>query len=544
MLRFLYLLTICFSFGLMPALAGDLSDQSIRTSSGNLLESTQGLSSGNSLFESTQALSSGNKLSAQADDQSAELPPAIIITIEGEFKPLLLTTLERRVDEALGEGVELIVFRIKSPGGRLDVTYDMCRYVFELDIKTIAFVEDNAYSAAALFSLSCDDLYMKPRSSIGDCEPIMMSSDGYKTMGAKVQSPLMERFRRFADENGYPVVLSEAMVRSELEILRLTEKASGNLVFMRTEDYNLYSDEEKEQYSDKKIACYKGELLTISEKEALELGFSSGTFKDPQALLEHLGYRERIALSDLNETESFINNWEGFAPMLLMIAIFCLYLEFKTPGIGIFGALSAVAFAAFFIGKFYQGQANYLEVMLFILGVALIFLELFVFPGFGLPGIAGTILVLISLVLAMQDFSLPSTDANMDEFIHNLATVCMSFLVPTFLFVAILFVGPKSTASGPLFGLFHNSSQNLHGVSEDETQAQVSAEKKLVGVKGVTKTSLVPGGKAEIEGRLMQVATREGWIDEGVDIVVVEQEGNQLMVSAFDKIEERKSEET
>lgn len=483
-------------------------------------------------------LSSGNLDIKEVASGNAEvtpsLPKAVIIPVKDEFDPLLLTTVKRRTEEAKKQGIKLIIYKVNSPGGYLHIAFELSNYVFNLpdDIKTIAFVDQEAISAAALFSLACDDLYMKANSSIGDCEPITVGgADGYKTLGSKIQSPLRERFRSFAIKNGYPVLLAEAMVTAKLKVYRLTDKDSGDISFMRDEDYQILNEEEKKQFSKREIVSHGGELLTLTTQEAIDLGFSEGTLPTAKDLVKELGYEEDVPISNVTETEAFIDKLDKYSGLFIVIAIFCLYLELKTPGIGIFGAASAVSFAIFFIGKFYTGQANYMEVTLFVLGMALLALELFVFPGFGLAGLAGFILIIASLTLAMQDFSIPNHKEHWSILISNLSVVCGSFLIATLVFGVILFLMPHSGIQF-LPGLVH--SKNTPD-SQRQHKYDMPEETPLIGKRGISITPLMPGGKIDIDGKHYQVAAKDGWVDKGVNIQVVSQEGNQITVEKIDQ---------
>src|SRR5208282_1050532 len=84
---------------------------------------------------------------------------------------------------------------------------------------------------------------------------------------------------------------------------------------------------------------------------------------------------------------------------LVMIGIAGLILELKMPGIGLPGVIAALSFVLFFWAHSFVGQFTMLAVLLFVLGVILIGLEVFVLPGFGVTGISGIILIISSLVL-------------------------------------------------------------------------------------------------------------------------------------------------
>ena len=477
----------------------------------------------NGAFASENIVSSDNVLQTSGNAQSENLPKAVIIPVEGMVKELLYTTIKRRTEKAIQEGCTLIVYRIKSNGGEVGAAFKMSNFVFNLDkeIQTIAYVEDRAYSAAALFALSCGNLYMEPRSVIGNSQPIMMTGDGPKEIGEKWQTVLRERFRTYSKHNGYPAVLAQAMVSSNLKILSITHKETNESQLVRWEDWEIMEDDDKEKYT-KKIVCHKGELLTLSASESIELGFSRGTYETPQKMLKELKYIEHASISNVNETEKVIDLFQGLAPLFIIVAVFFLYLEMKTPGVGIFGALSAIAFAAFFVGKYYQGQAGYMEVLLFCLALALLALELFVFPGFGIAGIAGMILMFISLVLAMQDFTIPNTEKQFDIVIGNMSDLIIYFLIGTGAFILILFILPKTKLS-VLPGLINDDKQDNNDVRK------VTHKTELLGKSGMTITEFLPGGKVEIEGEIYQAGS-VGYLAKDTPIVVTKHEGNLLQV--------------
>lgn len=461
----------------------------------------------------------------------SSFPKAKTISVEGTVRGLLFTTLKRRTEEAIASGCNLIIYRLNSPGGELGAAMDMANYVYGLDseIHTIAFIEEQAYSAAALFSLACDDMAMAPGSAVGDCEPILMTQGGYTTAGEKIQSPLKQRFREFATGNGYPSLLAQAMVTSQLKIYSLRSRETGELSYMRSEDYDILTEEQKATFKDLRIVCHEGDLLTLGSAEALELGFSMGTYDSAEAMVEALGYEELVVEVELNQAEMVVSSLDAYSGLLLALGLFLLYMEFKTPGVGVFGALGAVCFAAFFVSRFYEGQANYLEVSFFILGIALLMLELLVFPGFGVAGFAGLMLMLASLVLSMQDFTIPEGELQMETFINNLATVSYAFIGATLLMAVTLFIRPKKspTEKDPCM---------IHTTTEDTSFPPKPGESSsLVGKEGLTTTPLMPGGKASIEGEICQVAAESGWCDANIEIVVVDQQGPAITVRPLNK---------
>ena len=109
--------------------------------------------------------------------------------------------------------------------------------------------------------------------------------------------------------------------------------------------------------------------------------------------------------------------------MLLFIGAFMLVVELKLPGIGLPAIISAVAFLLFFWSHYLSGTADQLEIILFLIGLVCIALEIFVFPGFGIFGMSGILLMLCSIVLASHTFIWPTQDYEYQELGHTLLQV-------------------------------------------------------------------------------------------------------------------------
>src|SRR5437660_1860916 len=177
------------------------------------------------------------------------------------------------------------------------------------------------------------------------------------------------------------------------------------------------------------------------------------------------------------------------SPLLLIIGMAGIYIEFKTPGFGLPGIIGIVAFALYFFGGYIAGLSGLEWIAVFLLGLALVALELFVFPGTAILGLIGGALMLVALVMAMVDVypGMPT-----------LPTFRMLQLPLRDLFIA--FVGgalavwvlsrwlPKTAIYGKLV------SQTASGVN---TVAKLEREQKSrLGQVGVAISVLRPGGKA------------------------------------------------
>lgn len=457
---------------------------------------------------------------------------AVVIPVEGDIKTFLYVTMKRRTEEAVAQGCRLIVYRVKSDGGEVHAAMDMANYVFNLprDVHTVAFVDEKAYSAAALFCLASDELYMRPRSSIGDCQPIFAGSEGITRAGEKIETVLRERFRTYAKANGYPELLAEAMVSQEIEVQCYVEIATGKKVLMRPKDWSFLPKEKQELFKAERILNHAGNLLTLSADEAQELGFSRGTRDDDKALLAALGCEERMtAVVEPTRSEQVMDFFDAWSYLFLVAAIFLGYMEFKSQT-GLFGALAAVCFAAFLLSKFYTGQAGYLELVLFVIGVALIAVEIFIF-GFGVAGIVGGLAVFAALVMSMRNFR-PEGVINYGILLDSMVAVCGAFLSATLAFLLLLYIFTKLDI--PLLpGLILTRTQG--DAPEDAPVA--AAQSSLLGRTGVVVAPLHPVGKARIGDEVLQVVTCGDWIEAGTPVQICEEEGNRIVVKPIDKKE-------
>ena len=163
---------------------------------------------------------------AQEDSGPAKVA---VISIHGTIDYGLQKSLERRVEQAIADGAEVILFEMDSYGGGLDPGAEMGDYINDIKkrddgrIRTVAYVHRKAISAGALISLACQEIIMRSDTSIGDCEAIMVDPQtrSMKTAPEKIQSMVRNLMRKYAQSNGYPVNLCEAMVDVDIEVWRV-----------------------------------------------------------------------------------------------------------------------------------------------------------------------------------------------------------------------------------------------------------------------------------------------------------------------------------
>ncbi len=220
----------------------------------------------------------------------------------------------------------------------------------------------------------------------------------------------------------------------------------------------------------------------------------------------------------------------ALAVLLLVIGFVGIYIELHAPGSGAGGFVAALAFLLFFWSNFLHGTAGWLEVLLFLGGMFCVLLEVLVIPGFGIFGLGGGAMILASLVLASQTFVLPRTESQMVELRHSLTIVATAMVIVVATSIALRRYLPQT----PLFRkllLSPTSEEDLVDLDHRESLADFS---HLIGERGTATTNLMPSGKADFNGELIDVIADGMPIDRGTSVEVVKTRGNRVLVRRVD----------
>ncbi|MFN2436482.1 MAG: nodulation protein NfeD [Desulfotignum sp.] len=453
-----------------------------------------------------------------------------VIPVTGTVEPGMAAFIKRSVDEILAaEPDALIVFKLDSFGGRVDAALDIVETVSDIPQgQSISYVEKRAISAGALIALAGNVLVMKHNTLIGDCAPIIQTSEGQKEMGEKTQTVLRAQFRSLAKKNNYPEVLAESMVTKSMEVYQLV--MDGETVYMDNVGFNDLTEEEKSRITQKKTVVAEGELLTMDDVEAHDLDFSRASVADLDQALARLGY-ENYTLNVMIETwsERFVRFLQPLLPILMLVGLGALYTEIKAPGFGIFGIIGIVCLGLVFLNQYLVGLADYTELLLLLIGTLLMAVEILVLPGFGVAGIAGIMVLAAGLVLAFQGFVVPDPKMPWEGrlMIRNLAMVVGVFagaLVFSLFMLRFVLPGLSRLIKGPY--LEATLGEALVGSDEARFVA--------VGQSGRAITALRPSGKIRIGPRRIDAITRGEFLDPGTPVTVDALEQNHVVVKAVD----------
>ncbi|MCP5536529.1 MAG: hypothetical protein H7A51_09900 [Akkermansiaceae bacterium] len=415
----------------------------------------------------------------------------------------------KRVNE---EHARAVVFDLDTPGG---LAFDTAELIMvdmqKLKVPSYAFVNQKALSAGALVASGTDGIYMHPVSAIGAAA--IVSGSGAEipdTMRAKIESAFNAFVRAVAKSKGRnPDVIRAMMIT-------------------------------KEYYDFGEIQVEEGELLTLTADEAMmefegKPLLAKGIVSSIEELLQKEGLADaEVILAEPTGMEKFAYWVAAFSGVLILIGMGGAYLEMKTPGFGIGGGISLLAFGMFFFGNYAAGNmAGYGLMLLFVLGVILVIVEFVILPGMIVPGLVGGLLIMGSLFMAMVDeFAFEDNDVRGWD-----AEGALDFINGPSLNLAIGLLGSailmmvmmRYLPSIPLFNRLVMSRELAQGdaASEDSVSGGTGAH---VGLRGVTTTALRPAGKGNFNGKVLDITASSGFIESKKQVVVVSEDGVRILV--------------
>lgn len=469
---------------------------------------------------------------------------AVWIKLEGDVEPAMFDFCARAIGDALKENPDYIIFEINTFGGRLDAAFDIVDTIMAIrGPQTIAFVKKKAISAGSLIALACNKLYMMEATTIGDCAPILQSANGApEIIGEKIQSPLRAKFRNLAQKNGYPELLSSAFVTPELEIYELKKTLDkgkkterDTTMVIETAKYGVLSEADVKFWGAPKILVKEGELLTMTDKEAQELGFSQGTFKGREDFETALAIERR---SEVETTmgEEIAKAIAAISGILLILGFGALYIEFKTPGFGIFGIIGIILIGIVFLGQFAPQLDGMLPAILLVAGIALFLVEIFVMPGTFLFGVGGIICMILALATSYSPADIPEyVPEAVEESFDATPWLFGLFYMLSCAVVALIFPIIASKYLIPL--LPEGWTPMLKTDLQTAASPTESISEVHVGDIGTAKTFLRPVGQAQFtmsdgSASLFDVQTRGEIIEAGQSVKVDAIQEGHIFVSA------------
>ncbi|MBB6481034.1 NfeD family protein [Spirochaeta isovalerica] len=466
-------------------------------------------------------------------DSAIQNGPVYIIPVNEDIDPFLVVFLKRSIVKAKEAESPMIIFQLNTFGGRVDSALEITSLIGSVSwAETVAYIPSASggtgvsWSAGALISFSCDKIVMDAGTSMGAAAPVYQSSEGMVMAEEKTVSAVRGQMAALAEKNGYPRSIALAMVDDDLELYEV-ETDEGVRLFTPGEIQELERVSGSTIVRGRQLSA-ADKLLTLTAGEMERYGVSSATVTGRDSLYDYL----KITGSSVVVLEKSRSDWfvafissAAVTSLLVMVGLVALYLEVTSPGFGIPGTIALVCFTVVFAASTMIGNMGSLELLLFLAGVVLLLVEIFIIPGFGVTGISGIILILLSLVLSRQDFVVPEFVWQWDLFRKNLLYVSLSLVGALALIGVLMIMLPQSR----LFSRLVLKSDG-DGGSDDAVESAGEVKSNRLGEKGTALTDLRPVGKADFSGEILIVQTDGEYIEKGSEVIVIKKEGLRLVV--------------
>ena len=444
--------------------------------------------------------------SSRASDSISTRKTIYVFDLKKEIGPATWRTTMQSIDQAVEMKAHLIIIHMNTYGGMVDAADSIRTKILNCPIPVYVFVDNNAISAGALIAISADKIYMREGASIGAATVVHQTGEAAPD---KYQSFMRSMMRATAEAHGKDTIVTR---KDTVYRWRRDPKIAEAMVDPSVVIKGLIDSTK---------------VLTLTTEEAIKVRYCEGKAERIEDVLtaNHITeYQiERYELSFLEKIIQFLIN-PFLQSLLIMIIIGGIYFELQTPGIGFPLAAAVLAALLYFAPLYLEGLANHWELLIFFTGLILIGIEIFAFPGFGVAGISGIVLMLLGLSLAMVDKLVFQWD-----FVAGLIAVFKSFCIVT---------GSSALALGLSIWLGKSFLDNPHLKKVMLTAEQRSSEgyvsfdnlSGLIGATGTARSMLRPAGKVDVDGKLYDAICEIGYINSGEQIKVIRYETGQLYV--------------
>lgn len=428
------------------------------------------------------------------------------VDVKDEIGPEIWRLVRKSFDRAGAVGAEYIVIDMNTYGGMVVYADSLRSLILNSPLPVWVFIDNNAASAGALISIACDRIYMREGANIGAATVVNQSGEA---MPDKYQSYMRSMMRATAQAHGKDTLIegrdtvyrwhrdphiAEAMVDQSIYIKGLTDS---------------------------------GRVVTFTPHEAIKYGYCDGIAENIESVLKQENVVNYVvdtySPTLLDRIIGFLIN-PVIQGLLIMLIVGGIYFELQTPGIGFPLAAALTGCLLYFAPLYLEGLANNWEIILFIAGVVLLLLEIFVIPGFGVAGVAGIALIVTSLVFAGID------DISFDFFGDFLQTIVRSlFLVISSAIIALfvsMWLGAKLFGSRRWAFALHAEQKMEDGYIGVDMSAL-----REIGKTGKAATDLRPAGKVLIGDEVYDAVSLLGdYIEKNTPVLVKKYQSGQLYV--------------
>lgn len=440
-------------------------------------------------------------------EAAAARKQVVVIPVRDQIAQPVLYIIRRGLKEAIAQKADLVILDMKTPGGEAGVTIEIMEAMERFPGEIVTFVNTEAGSAGAIIAMITDHIYFAPTGVMGAAELILGT-------GADAPEALKRKMTSYIAAKAEALSASPSNRRAEV------------LKAMMNSDFELKIGDE--------VISPKGELLTLTAARATALYgdpaqplLAAGIAKDVEELLTNKFGTDGYTIKTLEVTWSErLAVWlNAISPVLMGLGLLALFIEFKTPGFGIFGVAGGLLLAVVFLGNFVAGFSGHEPMLLFAVGLIFVAVEIFFFPGIAVMAVSGLALMLGALVWSMADLwpNEPFTFSG-DVLVRPLTNVGLGVVLAVALGLALLRFMPRGLLWDKLV-----LREAVAGSVLDAPSARGVVD-SLVGCRGVAATALLPSGQVEIDGRRHEAKVEIGTIPAGATVVVVQRTPFGLVV--------------
>lgn len=444
-----------------------------------------------------------------ANAQDSDTAKVYVLKIFSEIGSTSWVHTQAAFGEAETWNADCILLHLNTYGGQVVFADSMRTKILNSRIPVYVFIDNNAASAGALISIACDSIYMRPGANIGAATVVDQSG---QQMPDKYQSYMRSTIRATAEAHG-----------------------KDTLVVGRDTTYRWHRDPHiAEAMVDASIAIAgitdSGKVVTFTTQEAIKHGFCEGSAESIQEVLSNQIKLKHFEIKTFEP--SFYDGLKGWLTspvlqgILILVILGGIYFELQTPGIGFPLLAAAVAAVLYFAPLYLEGLAANWEILLFLIGVILVAVEIFVLPGFGIAGVSGTILIVTGLAFSMLnnhwfDFS----GVTFTQIITSFSVV-MTGLIGGIILLFLLSKYILEHDLGPFARVALHTTQN---VADGYIGIDTSVNQKI-GALGVAETDLRPSGKISIDEEWFDAISEQSYIEKGTPVEVVSYSAGQVVV--------------
>ena len=359
----------------------------------------------------------------------AEETTILVVEVAEVIDQATVELIVAALEEADSIQAEAIILLLDTPGGGAEQTFEIGDLILENQIPIVGYVYPKgatAWSAGTFILMTTHYAAMAPNTIIGSAQPIEIGVEGTRLVNdSKRINALVEWITERAAIHGRNITLAEEFITKNRNVNATEALAIGGIDAVASSIDTLISDIDGEQIK------INDEIVTLSTKNV------NIEFYTPSLRIQVLKLLSNPILTSL----------------LLILGIFALIFGISAPGLGaeIFGV---IAILLSLLGSGFN--IPLISGFLLILGGVLLFIEIFITPGFGVMGVGGAISLIAGSVFLIPDYSnrgwLISMEWTSTAVIILIAVVILIVIFFLFVLYKILKIRTRKTVVGTFIG--------------------------------------------------------------------------------------------